>query len=343
VTRLRADFLYEVRGLWISDALMGQSLELLHKPYTMAITFPQLDPADDSAPQAPFPGRPSSLNERGFSGSRDTVEGLTFRSVTLLRVEMRAEGSISSADFEPEATASAISGAVDFLHEARRVADVAVSHLQDWANSMGQSLGLHGLRPGLTGATSLMDDDADRRLPVSWAELHGEIEAGGSSSSVTVENKEALRLYLESWEEIPLSDTLLADARQLIKGSGHDLMRAVLMAAIAVEIEVKLVLRQKSPAGLRPFIEVALESPRDFSFAAAALLDKPLKAACGRSLREDDAEAFTKVNQLFKVRNDIAHRGKTPSPDDVRASTKAAADAVAWLRRIPAHSDFVIA
>ncbi len=41
MTTLKADFLYEVGGLWISEEMFGKSLGLVHDDYAMEVTFPR--------------------------------------------------------------------------------------------------------------------------------------------------------------------------------------------------------------------------------------------------------------------------------------------------------------
>jgi hypothetical protein len=338
---LRADFLYEVDGLWVADGLLGESVEVTLGGLRISATFPAaIDafpaPRIPFAPVGdPFPGREYTGDEHPFSGASERTDDAGYRAVHVIRVQVVGPGTVGRPDFEPDIQSGAAEAAFGFLERAQAAADSLVSHLLDWARANGQSwLGLHGQPTRLTGVQSLWDDEAGSRLPVGWPHLVSVIEMGRGDTAITPTNRSELLEFLQSGEEMSIPTTLISDARSLLRGSGHDQMRAVLSAAVAVEIEVKRVLREESPEVLHAFIDVALNSPRDFSFAAAGLFDKPMKAAIGRSLKEDDKPTYVNVNVLFETRNRIAHRGEQPKPDEARAVVKAAEAALAWLSEL---------
>lgn len=105
----------------------------------------------------------------------------------------------------------------------------------------------------------------------------------------------------------------------------------MLTAAIACELKVKYVLRTKAKPEAAELLYVLLENPRDFSVGAAALFNRPMKAISGRSLRDDDRALRKNVEQLFRTRNDIAHRGRAPTDDEGMECLRAAVRAFRWL------------
>jgi hypothetical protein len=274
-------------------------------------------------------------SERPFGGASERSDRAGYRDVDLIRVQVTGIGTVAMADFEPGERPGATDEGFEFLRRVQAAADRLVSNLLDWSRANGQSwLGLHGQPVRLTGLQSLWDDDAGRRLPLGWPPSITTIKSGRGRTAITPTNSGELHDFLESGAEITLPTTLVSDARSLLRGNGHDRMRAVLSAAVAVEIEVKRVLREESPEALHAFIDVALNSPRDFSFAAGGLFDKPMKAAIGRSLRDEDKDAFREVTTLFEIRNGIAHRGENPTSQGARAAVEAAESALTWLGQL---------
>lgn len=111
----------------------------------------------------------------------------------------------------------------------------------------------------------------------------------------------------------------------------------MLLAAIACELKVKKVLKEKAFPGAADLVEILVSSPRDFSMSAPGLFDKAMKAAVGRSLREDDRELFKAIadnsqgDALFQKRNAIAHSGALVTREVALKNVQAARKVFAWL------------
>jgi hypothetical protein len=131
--------------------------------------------------------------------------------------------------------------------------------------------------------------------------------------------------------DLPIAETLLADALYFIGLRPPDCQRAVLIAAIACEVKVKDTLRQKVPPDRRSLVDLLLENPRDWSIAALALFDKATDAALGRSLRTDHREVYKDVCRLFELRNRIAHRGEKPDETEASRVVRAGRQVFRWL------------
>lgn len=55
------------------------------------------------------------------------------------------------------------------------------------------------------------------------------------------------------------------------------------------------------------------------------------EAINGESLKVHDGNLAKSVRELYKLRNEVAHRGETPSEDDARKAVAAAEGAFEWL------------
>jgi hypothetical protein len=106
----------------------------------------------------------------------------------------------------------------------------------------------------------------------------------------------------------------------------------VLMAAIATEVKVKSNLVARASDEQRAMIEWLLSNQREITVTAVdGLFDKIMKAAQGRSLRDEDANLFQRVKTLFRIRNTVAHEGKAPELSIAQDAVRAAREAIAWI------------
>ena len=112
--------------------------------------------------------------------------------------------------------------------------------------------------------------------------------------------------------ELPVGESLLADALYFLASDPPDPQRAVITAAIGCEVKVKQTIRSKAPAVLIKLIDLILDSPRDWSLAAIALFDRGAEAGLRLILGRTIGELFKRVALLFEVRNKIAHKGERP-------------------------------
>lgn len=71
-------------------------------------------------------------------------------------------------------------------------------------------------------------------------------------------------------------------------------------------------------------VTLLFDKPRDYSVAAVALLDEPLKIVSGHSLREADQPLYRAVEQLFRVRNKIVHSGAAFTKPELVSAINAA-------------------
>jgi hypothetical protein len=135
-------------------------------------------------------------------------------------------------------------------------------------------------------------------------------------------------------------DLLLADAREtlfqpispsMIAASEPDTRRAVLLAAMASEIKIRETIRERTPPDRQEIVELFLSSYREVDAAIAALPGKAMKAAVGRSLKDEDVRLFKAVGELFTLRNGVVHRGVEPNTAEAREVVTTAVELSAWL------------
>jgi hypothetical protein len=171
--------------------------------------------------------------------------------------------------------------------------------------------------------------------------LSSTIRGKDSKVCLTVATHGTLIAELAAGDEPAIGEALLADASYLLGYSEEPQLRqAVLLGAIACEVEIKQVLIKAATPTQAALVDTLFENPRDFSVAAASLFDKVAKAVVGRSLKEEDRALFNQVSDLFTVRNRIAHRGGADVTEDrMRTAVVAAKKGFAWAQTLRPQSD----
>jgi hypothetical protein len=216
---------------------------------------------------------------------------------------------------EPWDPSDEFSGEEVVLNRLRALSTQAVTDLCNWTRLLiGQDwMEPPGKYPDLVSTSELLDiSDANNirgySLVTSGTILvlpEGTICTGDGLAAVDA----AMRLRGSPTAE----DLLLADAQHLVHyGPGAtDSDRAVLLAAIAVEVRIKRTLRAVATASHAPLVELLIANPRDWSLSAHSFFTKAMPAVCQRELGEEFSELGRKVQSLFEDRNKVAHVGST--------------------------------
>ncbi len=263
-------------------------------------------------------------------------------AVLAVQIAVDADFEPSTTDLDPAAHRDEIERGQAALNKAF---PIALSLASDFISWLRVSTGRYWLGPSHE-APEVIDGDlietaSGRRVrnigfnPV----LH--ITGFGPDAGMTVEELDQVAERLAAGEIPGTAEMLLSDAREALTGPTveqewrtvrRDIRRAILLASIACEVKIKSTLVDKTPPDKRGLVEIILKNIR---VAVGALPHKTMKAAVGRSLHEDNSNLFEAVNNLFRDRNDIAHRGEPPRLDDARGDVQAAVDLFAWLDSLP--------
>lgn len=337
MSRLRAEFLYEVGHLWLCAEALGASATFDRDGLRVEIAMPR--------ERTQFSDR--VRNDDWFwvaltGTSAGPLHGPEeFFEIRLVNVLVRGDSSISIADFPPGGSVGeAALRAHEFFRLAQAVADSALADFIDWARVWGEPwLGLHRQVPPQVGTKLIFDDEHDKALPVG--QLQPYLGRDHPIVGLTSEDFSHVAKHLGAREEPALADVLLADAVFLSSEARSDPGRAVLTAAIALEVRVKEVLQNAASPEARRIVDLMLDNPRDWPQPAAALFDKAMVAVTGRSLRLEQHEIYKTIDRLFQARNAVAHSGKLPSEQEAREFSETARVAFAWLGSVEldAHPD----
>lgn len=345
MARLRGRFHFRTRGLLVSRSLLGTSHVLPHETRTVTLWFPvddsELDEEDliETAllraakfpPDEPPPKPAASIEISNLPTERDL-----FALVHVLRLDVDGEFPYGVADVRAEKGSDV---PLEILHELCDDAQRLARAFVESARVRGRQpwLGISGEGPTGIGAGKLFDLDENAIIPASIGLRGSEVMLTKESDAL---DDDRLRAVIDGAVAAPsLADSLLTDAAYYEAfATPKDPTRALLISAVACEIKVKECLRRVVRPESQELLEVLLESPRDFSLAAFALFDKAARAACGRSLKDENKELHKRVNSLFELRNKIAHRGASTTPEQAAECLRSAVEAFRWLRDVEANA-----
>ncbi len=337
MSRLRAEFLYEVGHLWLCAEALGASATFDRDGLQVEIAMPR--------ERTQFSDRVRNDDWFWVALTGTTAGSLhgpdEFFEIRLIGVLVRGDSPVSSDDFPPEGSVgNAALRAFEFFRRAQAVADSALADFIDWARVWGEPwLGLHRQVPPQVGTQLIFDDERNKPLPIGQVQPY--LGRDHPIVGLTSEDFSHLAKHLGAREEPALADVLLADAVFLSSEAHCDPGRAVLTAAIALEVRVKEVLRNAASPEAARIVDLILENPRDWPQPAAALFDKAMVAVTGRSLRLEQREIYKTIDHLFQARNAVAHSGKLPSEREAREFAEIARVAFTWLGSVEldAHRD----
>jgi hypothetical protein len=323
VTRLRAVFHFDIGELFVREVELGGSYPAPNEPRAR-IALPGAEPAFELAV-----GR-GGFMERPLTGASISKGDNKIVGVRMIQVSVTLDADLSAAEFD--AGDGPVDKAYDVWDSAYATASEVFQRFRAAARVQGNQywIGMAHDAPQLIGLQRLEDLDAGgTRIPVGYPRTGAVAVMLDPASVVPVE----AHLQAAS-EEPPIAETLLADARATYwpkVQTGQDHQRAVLLAAIAVEVKVKQHLQDLASPELRPLVEVIVQNPRDVTQSVPQLLREPLKTVMGHSLFESNRPLWDRVKRLFEVRNALAHRAKLPSEAQGRDAVRSAGELFQWL------------
>ncbi len=300
--RLTAIFDFEVGGLYVKGHQLGARLSAVRDSRSVWVGIPDRDQTALGAERI-----------SGSYGKEDDPRALF--AVQLVRVGV-VLGEPEGPDVDHR----------NLVKAAEPTASQVVRDLMDWARTKDRQpwLAPPHIEPTPVGA--------------SWVEnALGEKSPGVATekSVIVMLSDEALpsgnvskALDQDTFDE-PAS--LLAEARWAVWPSRDaDTKRAILLAAIALEVKASETLLDRADSTARPLVELLLARESSVNF----MLTKVSKSVFGETLREFDGRLDKAMKELYRLRNDIAHRGETPAPYEARAAVRAAEDVFGWLGEV---------
>jgi hypothetical protein len=329
MARLRADFNFGIRSLWVERSALDTPLSFESQALEVELCIPWLATV------------PMLVSERLLEDMRykpDDKVTAEFFSASELRVSVMGEAPFNAALFFT-LERDLIDKAYAFMQLAYRVAEAVAIEFIDWTRvtAVQPWLGMHGEYPQLMHS-ALWDVDANEHLPIGerGRDMSFSVPRLPCYRAIGRDQLLDFRRHTRAGAVIPMPETLLADAGHLLLFRPPAVDQAVLIAAVACELKVKQTLRERAGAEFLPWVELLLNNPRDWSLVALSIFDKAMKAAVGRSLREEDLDLYKMIDKLFQERNRIAHKGGVGAMELTQAFDliKEARRAIEWLSQV---------
>lgn len=332
---MRAKLGFQIADLFVRQDAWGSTAEFTREGLRVRLSVPSFDgdPETRAAPPT-FGGK----------GVRDDQTGVWGWSIISLTVEVFGAVDVDLVDLWLGAVSRvAADRAHAFLKEATVIAQGVIRDVIDWTRVLLDQrwLGLTGVTPPLDDLSpQLFDEATGKKIGV------GEVRSEGwVLDPETMLGLDFLQTILppklaDGRTPPPVPELLLADALFHARGgTAGDCARAVLLAAVALEVMVKDAMRTKTHPSKRALVDLIIESPREVSVAAAQLFDSGCEAALGRSLKAENRELYKRVDALFQRRNAFAHRGIFPTATEARDAAAAARTAKFWLQGLHSESE----
>ncbi len=323
MTHVRTEVIYLIDGLLIEREMLGRSFALDHDGDMLELSLPTVEEEEAAS---------AETHEWFERFSDEFAFPLAEGFQELFAQSASHEGQIASIQairLSFEKTIAERTELTAVLEETTKKTDGFVAALFDRLRSIGHQPWL-----GLTGTSHSPEIwrilNLDERVRYPRPAI-----AGGSFMVVPPESVLTDLAFCEHLDqldhEITLARSLLADAEFFRwKHFPEAVAVAVLLAAIACEVDVKDVIR--STAGAKADVaELLLSKPRDFSVAARVLFSEVMSAVNGHSLKADNAVLEKAVGLLFETRNKVAHRGELPTYSEAIQSLETAAKVFEWL------------
>jgi hypothetical protein len=132
--------------------------------------------------------------------------------------------------------------------------------------------------------------------------------------------------------QLQIPELLLAQAAYWIRSTPDPRPGlAVVLLAMACETKARRVLTDCAKPDVGPLVTVLFEKGNIFQQSASELFGHISQAIVGHNLRADDRPLFKKVENIFQLRNQMAHRGAEPTRADVAPLVVDAYRVFEWL------------
>jgi hypothetical protein len=329
MSRLTAVLYVEVDGLYVARELLGTTLQFQRQECDVTLQFPSdmndfkgvVDDEFWSAVGAPSSGTKNDPEQRV--------------SVNAMKVEVTGDSDLDPTTYG----GSQDSRQREYFDWFRRAGDIGLAAIQDlcdWVRTAKEQawLGETGAATRLLGVQSLLDAATGSRLPLGMPRTI-EVSLRGDDAALAPPDTEFLLSALSKGTEPEVAELFLADARHALSYSEpRDPTRAVVLAAIALEVRTKQAVRRLASVDQRSLVDLVLDRPADVSISVVALLNVGLDAVVGRSLKAEDKALNDSVQKAMALRNDIVHRGLRPDPEQARAAVGAVVRANKWLGEV---------
>lgn len=332
MTKLRVLSRFRLRGIWVRPEVLGSRFSWEVDGRRVDLLLPVSAEDFNETDHLEEPHVDAWIPTAGNGGPAGDV------IVHLVRTEVRFAGALSAAS-KHEAIRARHAGDEGLFEEFNREAQAVCSEghsigerlAHTWLSHVRTAtdqpwLGVRAEPPRQHGRCWLEDRDAGVRLIQLGPLQSASIRLGVPLISLADLNR--VRDLVDGGHEPPTADALLADALFLVREAEVvDAQRAVLIAAMACEIKVKGWMSANVGRSQSELLRLVLQRTSNLP----SLLDEPLEAAVGTSLKSADRQLFKAVEDLTALRNRIVHRGDDVEQTEAWRMVVTAQQLFRWL------------
>lgn len=342
MTNIRSEFFVELHGVSCTRDVLGRTIVARRSDFKLKIEFPTTPDCFEFVHMGAKTSQ-STEDPREYRPSvAIVVHGNDLVEIRLVRVVVNAEFALSVDDFNPLSEADKRRHDEIFFRFREAALDFA-QELSEWVSlELGQTwIEPTGQYPSVVNAAGLVDIQAGKRFGVLIAQ-GGRLRVLADETILKPESFNHISLLMQGGKKPAAEQILLAEALFLVEGeqrTGPD--RAVLLAAMAVELHVKRVLRLRGDARSTVGADRRMvarksdgRSPSAHKLFRKALLNFP-----SGTLPQGHRILARRVQLLFELRNDIVHDGVTVKRADARLKVKTAREALSLLSALEPASD----
>lgn len=296
---------FEIAGLFCEHDVLGQSIVAQRDAAQYKIDIPSLSKAF----QFTFFKVGTAHDPRDYNPVQLIERSESLCEVRVLRVTVVAREDIelpsdSSDDLDLSATSRRLT----------RVAKTAVVDLCDWIRiEFPESMRIEPpeMYPQQVSAALLYDARTGKPFPMT-ASPQIPVNVLGRDALLTRDALSTVSDKMSSPGSPTSSDRLLLHAKYLCRetADAHSSDRAIVLAVIAAEIEIKAALARLATEDQLPLVKHLIDSPRDWSVSLHSLFKKLLITLLGTEPDEHRSLA-RELQKAIEHRNSVVHQGKS--------------------------------
>jgi hypothetical protein len=345
VGQVAAEFFVELDGIAARASLLGASITVTRLQAQLRIEFP---PAADkpfrpnaghvgqvtTGDQVPDPRDYDPFATPFLGPRRDSLSADSLVEIRLVRIVINQSSRLSAKDFDSQ-NQEQVRAHDQTLFGMHDLALTLASELCEWLKfDLGQHwIEPRGRYPQVVNGMTLIDLDANLSFGITIGKA-GSFRVVDPANVLTTANLRTIEGRLNRGQ-LHDDDLLLAEALHLTEGHEPSPSRATLLAAIAVELRTKRLLRTIA-RDRADMLGLLLENPRDWSMSAHGLFAKAIPtlliAPLDSAMAGQHKELAKKVQALFTARNAIAHRGAATTRAEARSHVQSAVAAFALMQ-----------
>ena len=341
MTLIGAEFYIEVHGILADQEVLGRSLQVIRNQEKFRIDLPASPDSFHFMHAGPPRADDSTVDPRQYAPTTAVLNPTgSIVEIRLVRVVVNVEASLSVYSYDHTVEAHRRLYDELFYGLRSRATDVAGELCERLKLELGQHwIEPAGRYPRVVNMAGLIDLEAGKTFGQVVGSA-GEILV--VDPDVVLDASSLLRLQEKLIGGPPQADELLlAEAKHLVKGGQPVAFdRATLLAAIAVELRTKRLLRSLAYPDRVEMLELLINNPNDWTMAAHGLFLKTLPVMLRQDHLGPEHKALAKrLQRLFVSRNAIAHKGASVTNEAAIQHVETAWEAFKFMSGLPVLED----